>query len=254
MPQSELPSHPKIYDSIGSDYRQLRVPDHRIAAQLKLALGNAITICNVGAGAGSYEPDDRKVVAVEPSETMIAQRSDQFPVVRAVAEDLPFSDHQFDAAMAILTIHHWTDAARGLQEMARVSKRQVVLTFDPLLVDSFWLVKDYIPEIVEFDQRRGVAMQTVSDHLQVVEKQVVPIPWDCTDGFQAAYWRRPERYLDPVIRSAISTFAQLPEKYVNRGINQLANDLESGKWKEKNQGLLARESMDFGYRLVIAES
>ena len=140
------PSDPPIYDAIGIGYAAQRRPDPRIAARIHAALGDASSACNVGAGAGSYEPTDRDVTAVEPSEVMIAQRRSSAPVVRATAEDLPFPDDAFDAAMAVLTVHHWTDPRRGLREMRRIARRQVVFAFDPGMVDSLWLVRDYLPD------------------------------------------------------------------------------------------------------------
>lgn len=98
---------PALYDRIGTSYGRFRQPDPRIAAQIGAALGSARTIIDVGAGTGSYEPAGRRVIAVEPSEVMLAQRpADAAPAVRAVAEALPFPDHSFDAALAILTVHH----------------------------------------------------------------------------------------------------------------------------------------------------
>ena len=184
-------SHPEIYDSIGRGYRDNRIPDRRIAAAIRTALGDAGSVCNVGAGAGSYEPLDLKVTAVEPSARMISQRSDEFPVVQAVAENLPFEDLAFDASMACLTIHHWLDVEAGLREMSRIAPRQVIFTFDPDAIYSFWLVRDYLPDVIELDRDRSVPMSKISSTLNVRQVLPVQIPWDCTDGFLAAYWRRP---------------------------------------------------------------
>ena len=157
-----LESNPQVYDTIGRQYTSRRQPDPRIAAAIHDALGAATTVCNIGAGTGSYEPSDRCVTAVEPSETMIAQRNSSYPVVRAAAEKLPFADEGFDAAMAVLSVHHWEAPQRGLAEMARISRRQVVLTFDPKLQDLHWLVRDYLPQIAELENRRALPVETIA--------------------------------------------------------------------------------------------
>lgn len=245
-------SHPSIYDSIGASYSSRRQPDPRIAAAIHSALGNAESVCNIGAGTGSYEPTDRKVIAVEPSQTMIAQRVSSVPCVCAAAEDLPFDDGEFDAAMAILTVHHWENPFQGLAEMKRVSRRQVVFAFDVNLLNTHWLVRDYLPENIIFEKYRGLPLNLVADELDAKEIIPVPIPHDCTDGFMAAYWRRPEMYLLENVRASISSLSQLPKEIVLSAMERLERDIESGQWHETNRELLAMEACDFGYRLIIA--
>lgn len=243
-------SHPRIYDRIGVGYAQHRRPDPRIARQLHAAVGEARTILNVGAGAGSYEPADRSVVAVEPSTEMIAQRPPG-RVVRSVAEALPFGDREFEAALAILTIHHWVDPSAGLCELGRVAGRVVVFTFDPILTRDFWLVRDYLPTAVRFDDAYAPTIEMVCETLGTTRVETIPVPHDCTDGFQAAYWRRPEQYLDPQVRGGISSLARLSPEEVAPGLERLQKDLASGAWAERYADLLNRDEMDFGYRLVI---
>ncbi len=217
-------------------------------------MGDAKTVCNVGAGTGSYEPQDRQVTAVEPSDLMIAQRSDATNVVQACAESLPFADQQFDVAMTVLSIHHWQDYQQGLREMKRVSSRQIIFTFDPTETDSLWLIRDYLPEVIEFDSGRAPSIDSIVETLGTAKVEPVLIPWDCTDGFQAAYWRRPGEYLKPEIRLSISTLAQLPADIVERAVKQLAADLKSGQWHSRNRGLMELTEKDFGYRLIVASS
>ena len=249
-----LESHPEIYNSIGAGYCNSRVPDPRIAMAIHRALGDAETVCNVGAGAGAYEPVDRQLTAVEPSQKMIAQRRSTAEVICASAEELPFDDGQFDAAMATLTVHHWQDPQRGLSEMRRVSRRQVILTFDADMIDALWFVRDYLPEIIEFEKGRAFPIQQFSNVLNVVQTIPILVPHDCTDGFQGAFWRRPEQYLRPEIRAAISTLAQLPRDLVERAVAQLDADLSSGRWHQEYAALLHEESIDLGYRLIVAEN
>jgi hypothetical protein len=245
-------SHPGIYDRIGHGYVGRRVPDPRIAAQIEAALGDARRICNVGAGAGSYEPAGREVVAVEPSRTMIAQRASGAPVVRARGEALPFADGSFDAAMAILTVHHWEDYRQGLGELRRIAPRRVLFTFDPARQSDFWLVREYLPAIQDLESGRCPSLDALVEALGGAAVEVVPVPWDCSDGFQAAYWRRPERYLDPAVRASISTIAMLPAAMVERAMARLRADLDSGAFWKRHAELRERTEMDYAYRLLIS--
>ncbi|MGH3632684.1 class I SAM-dependent methyltransferase [Mycobacterium sp.] len=239
------------YDEIGAGYAAFRKPDPRIARAIDAALGNARTILNVGAGAGSYEPADRAVVAVEPSRVMIAQRAPAPPVAMATAEHLPFRDQSFDAAMAVLTVHHWADPVAGLTEMRRVARRQVVLTFDPAIHNRFWLVADYIPAagaVVATAPR----LSTVVESLGAARVQPVLIPHDCVDGFGLSYWRRPQMYLDPGVRACISMLAKCDPVSVDDGIRRLSSDLASGAWSRRYHDLLQQDSVDLGLRIVVA--
>lgn len=244
------------YDQIGQGYTVTRRADPRIARQIVAALGDARSIVNVGAGTGSYEPDQISVIAVELSIEMIRQRpSSAAPVAQARAEALPFPDRSFDAALAILTIHHWSDLPRGLAELQRVARRRVViLTCDPDCHEKFWFVTDYLPEIAELDRARLQTMRELARLLGKMQTIPVMIPRDCHDGFQGAFWARPEAYLDPNVRRGISTFALLPEEKVRRGLDRLAGDLRSGRWDERFGHLRRAESIDLGYRLVVLES
>lgn len=240
-----------IYDTIGVNYSDLRKPDSRIEMVISKALGTAKTVLNVGAGTGSYEPADRSVTAIEPSIEMIRQRgASAAPVVQGYAENLPFDDNSFDASMAILTVHHWADKEKGLKEMRRVTRGQIIiLTFDPLH-RGFWLA-DYIPELVKLDEAQMPRMTDFEEWLGPVETTPVPIPHDCTDGFLGAYWRRPAAYLDPNIRTAISCFWAVDN--VSAALKNLASDLSSGAWAQRYSELLDLDEYDFGYRLVTTK-
>ncbi len=241
----------QLYDAIGVGYRDFRRPDPRLETAIIRALNPAETVVNVGAGTGSYEPSDRSVVAVEPAMTMIRQRRPgSAPVVQASATELPFRDDGFAAALAILTVHHWPDQARGLDEMARVARRRVVVvTWDPS-TSGFWLTDDYFPEIFEIDRPLFPSIEDFRRALGRVEVHPLPIPHDCVDGFLGAYWRRPHAYLDAGVRSAISTFAKLHD--LGRGLDRLRRDLEDGSWARRYGDLLDQPEIDLGYRIVIA--
>lgn len=240
---------PASYDTIGVNYSDLRRPDPRIAGMIAAALGPARTVLNVGAGAGSYEPADRQVTALEPSLEMIRQRpASAAPAIQGRVEDLPFADAAFDASMAILTVHHWSNRERGLRQMRRVTRGTVVvLTYDPAFRD-FWLL-DYFPELVGLDEAQMPTMTDYADWLGPVRIIPVPIPHDCRDGFLSAYWRRPAAYLDPRIRAAMSPFWAIGG--VAEGVARLRRDLDSGAWARRYADLLDRDARDCGYRLVV---
>jgi hypothetical protein len=239
-----------LYDRIGRSYVATRGEDPRIAAAIQAELGDARTVLNVGAGAGAYEPPDRDVTAVEPSAVMRAQRPPGAArCIDARAEALPFADGAFDAAMAILSDHHWSDRLGGLRELRRVGRRAVVFQWDPAYVDVFWLARDYLPSF----GGAQASFDAAKEALGATREEVVPIPHDCRDGFLMAYWRRPEAYLDPTVRANISVFALLPRAEVDAMVAGLRADLESGAWERRNADLLARDEYDFGYRILVAE-
>jgi len=244
----------KSYDTIGLGYSLNRRADPRIAGQILDALGDAATVVNVGAGTGSYEPRDLAVTAVEPSIEMIRQRpSGAAPVVRAIAEQLPFADGSFDASLAVLTMHHWRDQALGLAEMRRVARRRVVImTWDIEAGARFWLTAHYLPEITAFDSTRFGPIDELADDLgaRVI---AVPVPSDCRDGFLAAFWARPEEYLDPRRRAAMSCFAQIPQEAIEGGLERLARDFRNGEWDRRFGELRSLETLDAGYRILIAD-
>jgi SAM-dependent methyltransferase len=241
----------QLYDAIGVGYAHYRRPDPRLAAAIGHALGDATSVVNVGAGAGSYEPTDRRVVAVEPSVSMIRQRpAGAAPVVQASATDLPFRDASFAAALAVLTVHHWPDRPRGLAELARVARqRLVIVTWDPE-TSGFWLVDDYFPALVEIDRPLFPSVGEFRSLVGPIEVRPLLIPHDCIDGFLGAYWRRPSAYLDPGVRQAISSFSKVGD--VDAGLTRLRGDLDDGTWERRHGHLLSQSELDLGYRLVVA--
>ncbi|MEV4349202.1 class I SAM-dependent methyltransferase [Actinoplanes sp. NPDC049596] len=241
------------YETKGQGYAIQRRPDPRIAAMIHAALGDSRTVLNVGAGAGSYEPTDRYVVAVEPSARMRAQRpATAVPALDAVAEHLPFDDGAFDAAMATVTVHQWPDAAAGLKELRRVTRGPIaVLTFDGDALDRFWLAA-YSPELIAAERRRypdisDIAM-AVGPRSEVLD---VPIPFDCTDGFTEAYYARPSRFLDPAVRAAQSAWSFVDEAATARAIESLRADLSSGAWDERYGHLRDQAEFEGSLRLIV---
>lgn len=240
-----------LYDRIGVGYAGLRRPDPSIERIIKKGLGDATTVVNVGAGAGSYEPMERSVVSVERSMTMIRQRPlNSAPVVQATALAPPFADDSFDAALAVLTVHHWSDRVKGLCELRRVARhRVVVLTWDPDF-PGFWLT-DYLPEIQDIDRPIFPRISDFQHALGPISVTDVPIPHDCADGFMCAYWRRPEAYLDQRVRSAISTFAKIGD--ATGGLRRLSADLQSGEWHSRHKDIVDKTQLDLGYRLIVSQ-
>jgi hypothetical protein len=240
-----------LYDRLGRTYAATRREDPRIAASIHAALGDARRIVNVGAGAGAYEPRDREVVAVEPSAVMLAQRPPgAASAVQARAEILPFADGEFDAAMAILTVHHWTDLEAGMAELQRVARSVVILSWDQETSGRYWLVRDYLPQLAAYDSRSPTTQRLV-ELLGGADVSVVPVPHDCADGFMAAWWRRPEAYLHPEVRAGISSLSLL-EGRIALGLRRLARDLDSGRWHERYAHLLELDELDAGYRLIVS--
>jgi SAM-dependent methyltransferase len=241
-----------IYDTIGTAYNATRRADPRIGQVIWSALEGCRSVLNVGAGTGAYEPADRAVVAVEPSAAMRRSRpAGSAPCVAGSAESLPFDDRSFDAVMAILTVHHWSDYRAGLRELHRVARRRVlVVHWDQAVIDRLWLA-EYFPEAFVFDRRRGPSLQQVCAALGPGAGVVpLPVPHDCQDGFGAAYWRRPGAYLDPAVRAGISMLAQT-EHERGDGLERLQRDLSDGTWAARQHALLDQAELDCGYRMVV---
>ncbi|TPM28298.1 class I SAM-dependent methyltransferase [Mesorhizobium sp. B2-3-4] len=241
------------YGAIGTNYTSYRQPEPRIAALIAEALGDAGKVLNVGAGAGSYEPLDRNVTAVEPSASMRAQRPAHLSrAVDAVAGALPFEDKSFDAAMATFTVHQWPDLRQGLAEMRRVTRGPVIiLSCAPDELDRFWL-NDYAPEVIAVEASRYPRMEAIVAALGG-ETQVlpVPIPLDCTDGFGEAYYGRPERLLDPGARLANSAWSFVDASIGERFVADLGRDLESGEWDRRYGHLRTQPEFDGSLKLVV---
>ncbi len=244
------------YDSIGGGYANTRREDPRIAARIHAALGDARTVANVGAGAGSYEPPGRHVVAVEPSDVMAAQRpSSLAPAICGEAHSLPLRDGSVDAAMAILAVHHWDEQReRGVRELRRVARGPVViLTVDPEVSAGMWLMADYLPEVAELDRRIFPAVERLCEWLGGrVEVEVVPIARDSPDWTLCSFWAHPERVLDPVARAGTSGFARMPAEVELRVAAAVRRDLEDGSWDARHGYLRALEEYDAGLRLITA--
>jgi SAM-dependent methyltransferase len=242
------------YDRAGRTYSATRQPDSRIGKFVDRALRGMATVANIGAGTGSYEPSNT-LVAVEPSTVMIRQRSGAAaPVVRAVAEHLPIRANAVDAALAVLTVHHWSDVDAGAAEMIRVARRRIViLTWDHTVFRHFWLLREYLPAAAEMDMRLAVPIAKLVSLLGNTSIQKVPIPYDCADGFGGAYWRRPHAYLDAEVRAGISMLALTAEPELREGLSRLGADLATGAWTDRHADLLDKPQLDLGYRLVVSD-
>jgi len=243
------------YEERGAGYAQRRRSDPRIAALVRAGLGRSRSVLNVGAGAGSYEPGDLVVTAVEPSATMRGQRPAHLVVaIDAVAEELPFADDSFDAAMATVTIHQWSDADRGLRELRRVSRGPVVLlTFDGDALKDFWLAH-YAPAMIEAERRRYPSI----DHVREVlggrsTVAVVPVPRNCLDGFTEAFYAQPEAFLDDEVRRAQSAWGFISHDEERASVARLRDDLTSGRWDQRFGHFRALPQHLGSLRLIVAE-
>jgi len=242
------------YDEHGRTYAAQRRADPRFAARIHAALGDAPTVLNVGAGAGSYEPEDRWVLAVEPSATMRAQRPPgAAPAIAARAEALPLDEDSVDAAMACVTVHHWEPQAAGLAELRRVARGPVVVfTFDLESLPPWQL--EFLREGIERERPRFGPIEAVAEGLGGRTRiERIPTPADCTDGFFEAFWNRPEALLDPAVRASQSLWALLDPGAEERIVARLAAALESGAWDAEHGHLRSQASFDGSLRLVISE-
>lgn len=241
------------YDNIGIGYSKRRMSDPEIARQLNSKLQGATRILNIGAGTGSYEPKNIDLVAVEPSAKMIAQRDPgSHPVVQSFAESLPFENNSFSHTMTVLSMHHWSDRKQAYSEINRVTtKKFIAISWNP---DSepFWLTKEYFPEIYETDLTIFPSIEDIKNSFKNVEISPLLIPFDCQDGFLAAYWRRPEAYLDKEVRNSISTFSKLEK--LKQGLAKLESDLKQGIWETKNKSILESKWLDAGYIIITADT
>jgi len=242
------------YEAHGKGYAQQRRTDPRIAALVHQALGSARTVLNIGAGAGSYEPVDRYVLAIEPSAAMRAQRPAHLtPAIHGVAENLPLDDQSVDASMAMVTVHQWPDLQKGLSELRRVTRERIVLlTFDGDALDRFWLV-DYVPELMGAERRRYPAMDLLCKSLGgKTEVQAVPIPIDCVDGFTEAFYARPERFLDAPVRNSQSAWGFVDKQVAERFVKTLSADLQSGAWEKRYGKWRQQPFFEGSLRLVVS--
>lgn len=243
------------YDRIGRGYARLRREDPRLARRIHAALGDARTVVNVGAGAGSYEPRDRHVVAIEPSDVMAGQRPpDLAPAIRASAGALPLRDRSVDAAMAILSVHHWDEEQeQGVRELRRVARGPVIIvTYDPVVSGQMWLMAEYLPEVAEMDHRILPRLDALASWLGGMTRvETVEIPCDTTDWTIGSFWAHPERVLDARARNATSGFARMPREVVDRVTDAVRRDLDSGEWDRRHGHLRDLSSFDAGFRLIV---
>lgn len=241
------------YDAHGQGYAQQRRTDPRIAAFVHQALGPGRTVLNIGAGAGSYEPEDRHVLAIEPSAAMRAQRpANRVPAIHGVAEKLPLDDQSVDASMAMVTVHQWPDLRKGLGELRRVTRGPiVVLTFDGTALDRFWLA-DYVPELMAAERRRYPPIELIGAQLGGrFDVRVIPIPIDCVDGFTEAFYARPERFLETAVRRSQSAWGFVEDKVQARFVNALGADLQSGAWDERYGKWRQQPQFEGSLRLIV---
>lgn len=246
------------YDTIGVSYSQTRREDPRFRAQIHAALADARTVVNVGAGTGAYEPRDRHVIAIEPSDVMAAQRArDRVPAIRASAGSIPLRDRSVDAAMAVLSVHHWDEEReQGVRELRRVARGAVVImTYDATVSGAMWLMADYLPEVATLDLRTFPPLEELAEWLGGdVRINEMPIPCDTPDWMLGSFWAHPERVLDASARAATSGFARLSTNVVDRVVSDVSRDLASGVWDDRYGHLRRLEALDVGLRLVVATS
>ena len=245
------------YDAIGGGYSLTRREDPRLAMRILEALGAAKTVVNVGAGSGSYEPRDRYVLPIEPSDVMAAQRPpESMPALRGYAHCLPLRNSSVDAAMTVMSLHHWDDQQElGVRELRRVARGPVVIvTCDPEVSAEMWLMKDYLPETAELDRRIFPSPAQLVGWLGGrTSVETVPVPEDTCDWTLLSFWAHPERVLDASARSATSGFARMPVEIVNRTVAAVERDLLDGTWDHRHGRLRELKEYDAGLRIIISQ-
>ena len=251
----KIPNPAFNYDTHGQKYSGQRKTDPRIAAFIHKALADSETVINIGAGSGSYEPEDKYLIAVEPSIIMRTQRiaNGKIPAINAKADSLPFDDRSFDAAMAMVTVHHWPDIEKGISEIRRVTKKRfVIMTFDPDALDDFWNV-NYFPQLIEIERARYPSITRLQKALSAKTEVIkIPIPLDCVDGFQETYYGRPEAFLEKEVRMAQSAWGFLPADLEKKYLQNLSNDLQSGAWDKKFGHFRTQPNFTGALRLIVA--
>jgi SAM-dependent methyltransferase len=244
------------YERIGAGYAGTRREDPRLRELIHAALGDAETVLNIGAGTGLYEPRDRHVIAIEPSDVMAAQRPRELaPAIRASAGSLPLRDDAVDASMAVLTVHHWdAEQEHGVRELRRVTRGPVVIvTFDPAVSSRMWLVRDYLPEVAALDTGIMPSIERLREWLGgAVEVQTVPVSRDSPDWTLASFWAHPERVMDEHARNGTSGWARMDPAVVRRAVDAVSADLRSGAWDARNGDLRRLREYDAGWRLIVA--
>ncbi len=242
----------ELYDGIGRGYSTKRCTDPKIYAQIAAQLQGADSILNIGAGSGSYEPENIPLIALEPSQVMINQRPEaSHPAVCGRADSLPFPDNAFTHAMTVLSMHHWQNRDRAFEEIQRVTQRRfIAVTWMPDLA-PFWLTDDYFPEILDYDRQHFPLIDEIKQYFTPLTVNPLLIPHDCRDGFLGCFWQRPEAYLQPAVRACISTFTKI--KYLDSGLKRLRAELLSGAWSAKYSALLSKTEVDLGYRILVAD-
>ena len=244
------------YDAIGRGYSSTRREDPELRGRIHAALGDSRTVVNVGAGTGSYEPSDRHVIAIEPSDVMAGQRpTDRVPALRGTAAPLPLRDHSVDAAMAVLTIHHWDDQQEpGIRELRRVARGPVVIvTYDVDVCAEMWLYRDYLPEAAALDRATFPLIQQLVDWLGGhVEMEPIMNSRNTPDWTLGSFWAHPERVLDTEARQGTSAFARMDGVVHDRVVREIARDIDNGVWDSRNGHLRALAEYDVGTRLLIA--
>jgi SAM-dependent methyltransferase len=211
-------------------------------------------VLNVGAGAGSYEPQDRYVVALEPSAAMRAQRPAHLvPAIHGIAEDLSLDDQSVDASMALVTVHQWSSLQKGLSELCRVTRGPIlILTSDRDALDRYWLA-DYVPELIAVEYHRYPPLQKIRDGLRgIVKIHNVPIPIDCVDGFTEAFYARPEKFLSPEVRKAQSAWGFVEDEIEKHFVSTLADDLQSGTWDKRYGQWRDKPFYEGSLRLIVS--
>ncbi len=256
------------YDTIGIGYTKHRKSDPRIVDALYslLDLPSGSIIADIGAGTGNYSraltEKGYKVKAIEPSSVMREQSQDIGNVewIEGYAENIPLDNSSVDGVVVVLAIHHFTSFKAAADEMYRICPTGpiVIFTCDPRESEEFWFTEYFSgpwQHTFKVFPPIDVVIQDITEGKEwVAEKVNFPLPHDLTDKFMIVGWRTPEIYLDPTFRQGASGFALAAEGDVNRGVQQLRNDIENGDWDRKYGYLKQQGYFDAGFRFLRFKS
>src|SRR5699024_6456380 len=150
-------------------------------------------------------------------------------------------------------VHHWPDIRKGLHELRRVTRNQVlIMTFDPDALNDFWNAH-YFPEVIEIEKSRYPTIDFITEALGgSSEVQSIPLRGDCVDEFQEACYGRPGAFHEKEIRSSQSAGGFVSDELEEKLVKVLADELQSGEWDKRDGIYRQMSSYTCALRLLIA--
>lgn len=255
-----------LYDTIGKGYDTTRKADAEIARRLRnnLQVADGSKVLDIACGTGNYtialQESGLQMVGADISSEMITTAKEKTSKIHwelADVKQLPFDNNTFSAATCILSIHHFNDLSSAFNEAYRVidKGRFVIFTSTPEQMNNYWL-KEYFPEAIDKSAKQMPDVTKVGKVLKdvgfsIVGHETFLIQPNSQDFFLYSGKYEPRMYLDEVVRSGISTFANLASKEeIEEGCRRLKKDIETNRIED----VMQKFSSDLGdYVYVVAE-